>query len=77
MISEPKRTSPSKADIQQPRLLYSREQTRAALGGVSRMMLWRLEQRGALTAVRLTGGRNARVFYRAAQVQTLAGRDPD
>jgi hypothetical protein len=55
-----------------PRLLYSREQTRHALGGVSLATVQRLEQRGLLDKVRLAGSASGAVFHHAWQVQALA-----
>ena len=58
-----------------PRLLYSREQTRHALGGISVASVIRLENRGLLEKVRLAGGDNGQVLHRAEQVHALAGGD--
>jgi hypothetical protein len=62
----------SLADI--PRLLYSREQTRHALGGISIASVIRLENRGLLEKVRLAGSDNGQVLHPAEQVHALAGR---
>lgn len=55
-----------------PPLLYSREQTAAALGGVSTMTVIRLEQAGLLDPIKLAGSRNGHTFYAVAQVHALA-----
>jgi hypothetical protein len=55
------------------RLLYSREQTAAALGNVSVRTVIRMEERGALTAIRLPGsGPLGKVFHNSEQVRALA-----
>ena len=59
-------------------LLYSREQARRLLGGVSSAMLKRLEAAGELTAVRLNKRSPVgQVFYRRAQVLALAQADEE
>lgn len=64
--------TPSK--IQQP-LLYSRDQARQLLGGVSRHTLWRLEKAGKLHAVHLNRrSSKARVFYRHDEIMSLVGQ---
>jgi hypothetical protein len=55
-----------------PRLLYSRQQTRHALGGVSLATVLRLEARGLLDKVRLAGSENGAVHHGASQVMALA-----
>ncbi len=53
------------------RLLYTRQQTAHALGGVSIATIQRLENAGKLDKVRLSGG-NGQVFNKAEQVHALA-----
>jgi hypothetical protein len=55
------------------RLLFSRQQTRHALGGTSLASIIRLEDQGLLTKVRLAAGtRSGMVFHYAWQVRALA-----
>jgi hypothetical protein len=56
-----------------PVLLYSRQQTRHALGEISLASVIRLENQGALDKVRLAGG-NGAVYHRAEQVHALCER---
>jgi hypothetical protein len=54
------------------RLLYSREQTAEALGGISIMTVIRMERRGILPRVRLLGSPNGKVFHPAEAVHAIA-----
>ncbi len=54
-----------------PRVLYTREQTGAALGGISISSVIRLENEGKLRKVRLRGT-TGQVFNPAQDVETLA-----
>ena len=59
--------------VSEQQLLYSREQARRALGGVSIATLQRLEARGLLKPVRLNkGSPTAKVFYRVSDLAALA-----
>ncbi|MFZ2081143.1 MAG: hypothetical protein WAV38_31750 [Xanthobacteraceae bacterium] len=60
-------------------LLYSREQTARALGGISVATILRMEARGLLDQVRVAGspkGKGA-VFHRVEQVRALARGEGD
>jgi len=50
-------------------VLLTRDEAKAALGGISTNTIIRMEKRGVLPAVRFAGGR--RVFYRKADVEKL------
>jgi hypothetical protein len=54
-----------------PVLLYSRQQTRHALGGISLASVIRMENQGLLDKVRLAGTSNGQVFHRSEQVHAL------
>jgi hypothetical protein len=58
------------------RLLYSRQQTRDLLGGISLTGLLRMERAKLLTVRRLTGPLGA-VYYPAHQVHALAEGDAE
>ena len=53
-----------------PQLLYSRLQIEKMLN-VSRSSLLRMEARGVLTPVRITGRPAGKTFYRASEVEAL------
>jgi hypothetical protein len=53
------------------RLLFSREQVAAMLGGISTATVRRMEADGRLHLLRLTGRRTGQVFYRRANVLAL------
>ena len=55
-----------------PRLLYSRQQTRHVLGGVSLATVQRIENAGLLDKIVLAGSPTGMVFHRAEQVHALA-----
>jgi hypothetical protein len=77
--SEQKSTTPVAIPGKAPpldRLLFTREQVAALLGGVSIATIRRLEQRGQLHPVRLTP-RTGQVFHRAEDVQRLIDQAED
>jgi hypothetical protein len=53
-------------------LLYSRQQTAQALGGISIATVQRLENAGRLTKVRLAGSDSGQVFHDVGEVKALA-----
>lgn len=67
-----RRTAPSSLSTVE-RLLYSRQQTAFALGGISIATVQRLENAGLLDKVRLASETGA-VFHRIEQVRELARR---
>lgn len=67
-------TTQSQSIPEKQPLLYSRNQVREMLGGVSRHTLWRLEKAGKLRAVHLNRrSSKARVFYRHDEIMALVG----
>jgi hypothetical protein len=57
-------------------LLYSRQQTAKALGGISVATVIRMEDRGLLDKVRFAGEETGPVFHRVEQVRELARNVP-
>jgi hypothetical protein len=53
------------------RLLFSREQVAALLGGISTATVRRMEREGRLRPIRLTGRSTGQVFYSATSVLHL------
>jgi hypothetical protein len=58
-------------------LLIERREARRMLGGISGTTIWRLEQTGKLTPVKLDDSPNAKVFYRYDEIVALAAGGDD
>lgn len=69
--SKPHRRGPGRAATTAPRLLYTREQTAQALGGISISSIIRLENDGRLRKVRLRG-KTGQVFHNVSDIEALA-----
>jgi hypothetical protein len=59
------------------RLLFSRAQVAALLGGVSSATVRRMEREGRLRPIRLTGRPTGQVFFRAVDVLALVEEASD
>lgn len=63
--------STASSELAADQLLYTREQLRRILGGISTDTVIRLEAAGRLKPVRLTPGKLGRVYYRRRDVEAL------
>ena len=70
-------TTQSAIGIAPDQLLYTRDQLRRILGGISTDTVTRLEAAGRLKPLRLSPARTARVYYRRSDIDALIGAEAD
>lgn len=58
-------------------LLYTRDQLRRILGGISTDTITRLEAAGRLKPIRLSPAERARVYYRRSDIDALIGANAE